>query len=99
MMFDAMKGLTEAIAEKEQQFYTKRELTGERMEEINQVLSTIRTGDVVTVTYDRHYGRRYRQLTGTVTKIDSFWQELQIGNMTISFSEIDTIAMAMLESQ
>ena len=87
-MFDALKGLTEAIAEKEQQFSPKRELTGERMEEINRTLIALQTGDIVTVTYYCQYGRSYRQLSGVVGKIDLFWKEIQIGAVSIYFSEI-----------
>ena len=92
-MFDAMKGLTDAIAAKEQQDYPKRELTEERINEINQCLSKLQTGDRVTLSYYCQYGKQYCQLTGTVTKIDSFWQEIQIGSMTICFSEIDSIIL------
>ena len=88
MMFDALKGLKEAIAEKEQQFSPKRELTGERMEEINRTLIALQTGDIVTVTYYCQYGRNYRQLSGVVGKIDLFWKEIQIGAVSIYFSEI-----------
>ena len=88
MMFDALKGLKEAIAEKEQQFSPKRELTGERMEEINRTLIALQTGDIVTVTYYCQYGRSYRQLSGVVGKIDLFWKEIQIGEVSIYFSEI-----------
>ena len=88
MMFDALKGLKEAIAEKEQQFSPKRELTGERMEEINRTLIALQTGDIVTVTYYCQYGRSYRQLSGVVGKIDLFWKEIQIGAVSIYFSEI-----------
>lgn len=37
-MFDALKGLKDAIAEKEKEFCSKRELTEERIDEINQTL-------------------------------------------------------------
>ena len=82
-MFDAMKGLTEAIAEKERQYNPQKELTEERIDEINQCLSKLQTGDRVTLSYYCQYGKQYCQLTGTVTRIDSFWQEIQIGSMSI----------------
>lgn len=91
MMFDAMKGLTEAIAEKEQQYIPRKELSEERIEEINQCLSILQTGNLVTLSYYCQYGKQYYHLTGIVTRIDSFWQEIQVGDMTICFAEIDTI--------
>ena len=49
MMFDAMKGLTEAIAEKERQYYPQKELTEERICEINRQLAGLRIGNIATV--------------------------------------------------
>ena len=90
-MFDAMKGLTEAIAAKEQQFYPKRELSEDRIQEISQSLSKLQVEDFVVVRYYCQYGMHYRKLSGTVKRIDSFWKEMQIDDVTICFSEIDTI--------
>ena len=90
-MFDALKGLTETIAEKERQYYPKRELTEERINELNQCLSQLKCGDVVTVKYYCHYGRQYQQLTGVVVKVDAFWKALQIGETVIGFLEINEI--------
>ena len=91
MMFDAMKGLTEAIAAKERQFYPQKELAEDRIAELNCKLSALRIGDKVTLNYYCQYAKSYTQLTGTITKIDSFWKTLQIGEKTIDFCEIDSI--------
>lgn len=91
MMFDAMKGLTEAIAAKEQQLYPQKELAEDRIEEINRKLSELRVGDAVTIYYYCQYAKAYNQLTGTIIKIDTFWKTLQIDEKTIDFSEIDSI--------
>jgi hypothetical protein len=90
-MFDAMKGLTEAIAEKEKQICPKRELEQDRIEEINELLNRINIGDEITVEYYCQYGKKYKWLTGTVTKIDAFWKELQIEESSVSFKEIFNI--------
>ena len=90
-MFDAMKGLTEAIAAKERQYDTKRELESDRIEELNKILSLLQPGDEVTVEYYCQYGRQYKKLTGKVNKIDLFWKELQIGESFIAFQEISNI--------
>lgn len=92
-MFDAMKGLTEAIAEKEQQFYAKRELDEDRISEINLCLSELQVGDTITLKYYCQYGKQYRELTGAVTRMDSFWKELQVGDVSICFSEVDAITV------
>ena len=88
MMFDAMKGLTEAIAEKERQHFSKRELTEERICEINQILMMLRKGDQITVEYSCEYGQKHCVLSGNVEKVDLYWKSLQIQNVAISFSEI-----------
>ena len=92
-MFDALKGLTEAIAEKEQKVYPKKELAEDRISEINLCLSELQVGDIVTLSYYCQYGKQYRQLAGAVTRIDSFWKEIQIGDVTVYFSEVDTITV------
>ena len=92
-MFDALKGLTEAIAEKERQSYPKRELTESRIEEIAQQLNKLQLGDIVTITYYCYYGRHYCTLTERIVKIDMFWKELQIGKISVRFSEIDEIVV------
>lgn len=88
MMFDAMKGLTEAIAEKERQHFSKRELTGERICEINQILMMLQKGDQITIEYSCEYGQKYCVLSGIVEKVDLYWKNIQIQNVSISFSEI-----------
>lgn len=87
-MFDALKGLTEAIAEKEQQSHPRKELSEDRKEEINCTLKTITKGDFVTVVYYCQYGKQYRQFTGCVADIDNYWKTLQFGAISIGFDEI-----------
>lgn len=93
-MFDAMKGLTEAIAAKERQICPRQELTEERIGEINEKLSQLQVGDTVTVRYYCQYGKTYIQLTGKVTRVDAFWKELQIDSKTIDFNEISDVHMS-----
>lgn len=91
-MFDAMKGLTEAIAKKERQIYPKRELASDRIDELNQILSKLNPGDDVTVEYYCEYGNQYTTATGKVREIDVFWSQLILDDITISFHEIYNIA-------
>ena len=55
-MFDALKGLTEAIAEKERQVYPRKELSEERISEINLYLKALTVGDYVSLIYYCWYG-------------------------------------------
>ena len=93
MMFDAMKGLTEAIAEKERQFTPKKELADDRIAELNDCLMKLQPGDEVTVDYYCQYESRYKQISGIVSKVDPFWEALQIGKIFVNFSEISDILL------
>ena len=87
-MFDALKGLKEAIAQKEKQPEPRRILAEDAIAELNAALSEIHQGQLVTVVYYGCYEQSYKQLTGTVQKIDPFWKTCQIGDVLIEFSEI-----------
>ena len=87
-MFDALKGLTEAIAEKERQVYPRKELSEERISEINLYLKALTVGDYVSLIYYCWYGRQYRELCGQVSRIDTYWRVVQIGEVSIAFDEI-----------
>ena len=90
-MFDALKGLTEAIADKERIVALRRELSETRIEEIDHQLRALKIGDKVTVSYYCYYGKQYRTITEKVMKIDLFWKEVQLGETIICFSEIEDI--------
>ena len=90
-MFDALKGLREAIAEKEKQSSQKKELSESRIDEINTQLTLLCVGDFVAVEYYCSYGKKYRKIEGKLVKIDVFWRELQINRTVIGFSEIENI--------
>lgn len=87
-MFDALKGLTEAIAEREQQFQPRKELSEERKEEINRAIKAITKGDLITVVYYCQYSKQYRQITGCVARVDNYWKVLQFGAVCVGFDEI-----------
>lgn len=86
--FDALVGLREAIAERERVVEAKRELTEDSIAEINRILLDLQKGQIITVVYYGEYERNYLQLTGPVTKVDTYWKCLQIGNTALSFQEI-----------
>ena len=86
--FDALVGLREAIAERERIIEPKRELTEDSIAEINKLLLNLQRGQIITVVYYGEYERNYLQITGPVTKVDTYWKCLQIGNTALSFQEI-----------
>ena len=87
-MFDALKGLKEAIAAKEKHPEPRRILAEDAVLELNTTLTELEQGQMATVVYYEAYEQAYKQITGTVKKVDSFWKTLQIGDITIDFSEI-----------
>ena len=86
--FDALKGLQEAIARKEHVPEPRRELSEDAIAEINAKLTMLRPGSWVTVVYYCDYTQEVHQLTGQVSKVDPYWKTLQVGNISIEFSEI-----------
>ena len=86
--FDALKGLKEAIAAKEKRPEPRRELTDYMKEQINISLSDLRKGQQVTVVYYGTVEQETLQITGTVVKVDPYWQTLQVNKVAIDFSEI-----------
>ena len=89
--FDALKGLKEAIAEKERIPTPRRILAEDAIAEINEQLSILRKGTMVTVVYYCEYTHEYHQITGAVVMVDAYWSLLQVGNISIDFSEIAEI--------
>lgn len=87
-MFDALKGLKEALAAKEFVPEEKKILTEDAVEELNSKFKQLTPGMVITVIYYCGYSRAYSQITGAVKKIDSYWKSLQIGDVCIGFEEI-----------
>ena len=90
-MCDALKGLKEAIAEKERIATPKRILSEYAIAEINAQLMALKPGNMATVVYYCDYAQEYHQLTGPVRKIDGYWKLLQVGDMSIDFCEIAEI--------
>lgn len=87
-MFDALHGLREALAAAERTPTPRRYLSDYAVEELNRQLLKLQTGQIITVIYYGAYEEEYLQLTGAVTKVDPYWQNLQIGNVIIDFGEI-----------
>ncbi|MEF2838155.1 MAG: YolD-like family protein [Oscillospiraceae bacterium] len=87
-MYDALKGFKEALAAKEIIPEERKFLAEDRIEELNRSLLDLRKGSTVTVVYYCTLERCYRQITGPVTKLDSYWKYLQIGEVCIDLDVI-----------
>lgn len=89
--FQALKGLNEAIVNKEKIITPRQELTEDSIAEINRVLIDLSIGSLVTVVYYCNLEQNYLQLTGHVKKVDSLYKYLHIGNVSIAFGDISKL--------
>lgn len=87
-MFDALKGLKEALAAKERIPEERKILAADAIEELNRTLVGLEKGSTITVVYYSAHGQCYNQLTGPLNKIDSCWQNIQIGQECVDFEDI-----------
>lgn len=88
MPFDAMKGLKEALAVREERRSReeKRELPEDMISEISSVLAKIERGMLVTV---NHYHAYHEVISkGAVDRIDKVYQYLIVGTEKIFFDDI-----------
>lgn len=86
MPFSALKGLEEALAEKEKLVVPKIELSEDSAMELDRKMHALECGKITTIVY--YNKKEYLKLTGMVAKIDQDNRILQIVNTKISFDDI-----------
>ena len=74
--FDALKGLQEALREKEIEYEEKKELSEETLAELNNVFNKIEKASFVKIRYYRN--GRYKEIEGIVTYIDYIKKGIQV---------------------
>lgn len=84
--FAAVKGLTEALARKEKVPVSKVDMTEELAANLNEKISHIQKGSIVTVTY--FCDDEYIHMTGRVAHSDDTFHRLQIDDTMIEFDDI-----------
>ena len=67
---------------------SRRAISDYMKAQISKALSELRKGEQITVVYYGSLEQETLQLTGTVTKVDAYWQTLQVNKVAIDFSEI-----------
>lgn len=87
--FDALKGLKEALREKEIEYVDRIELTGAKCEELEESLKIIEKGNKVRIKYYKN--RQYVKIEGIVTNIDTIMKKIIIEEEKISFINIYSI--------
>ena len=74
--FDALKGLQEALREKEIEYEEKRELAEDTLNELNNKFNQIDNGSLVKITFYKN--GKYSENKGRVTNIDYVKKKIQI---------------------
>ena len=84
--FDALKGLREALREKERILVDKKILSIEEKEKISKKLIQIKKGMIIKVVYFEN--NEYIELEGMVSNIDFVYKKLIIVKKEIYFTDI-----------
>ena len=91
MPFAALRGYYDVVREKELIISDKKELTEEELFELNQMVSSIKKGDVVSVTYYKQNG--YITISGVINQIDNVLGSMRIVKTDIPFRDISKIQL------
>lgn len=91
--FDALKGLQEALKEKEIEYEERKELSEETLNDLDTILNRIEIGNIITIKYYKN--RRYNEINGTVTKIDFLKKKIQL-NKEIDVNIVDIVNISIL---
>ncbi|MBF4692131.1 YolD-like family protein [Fusibacter sp. Q10-2] len=92
MPFSALKGLNEALANKEKVSESKVNISEEQATALNEKMNCVRKGSIVTVTY--FCMDTYVRVTGKVDQLDLIYRTLQIEDWTIKFDDILNLELA-----
>ncbi len=88
--FSALKGLEEALKEKERQIVPQKELSEESAALLTRKLTALKAGDFVCVTY--FSDGAYISQTGIVSKIDAVFRTLTVVKTVIPIDQIYDIS-------
>lgn len=87
--FDALKGLREALAERERIRVPRIELSDDILEELDRKLHYVRLGEIITIIY--YDNEEYIKITGMVSRISETSRSITIVNTLINFDDIRDI--------
>lgn len=84
--FQAVKGLDEALRQKEKIVVEKIQLSEESLKELDEKMHLVKKGSIVSVTY--FCKGEYLKLTGMVARLDEVARVLQVVSTKIKFEDI-----------
>ena len=90
--FDALKGLQEALREKEIEYEEKIELSEERLNELEIEFNKLEKGSYIKIKYYKN--RQYVNISGIVTNIDYIKKKIQI-DKTENINVCDILSIAV----
>ena len=68
--------------------YPRRELSEDRIAELDLLLSSLQVGSTVEITYYCSYSHRYIRMMGIVCKVDRDWKQILVDDVVIDFCDI-----------
>lgn len=89
MPFDALKGLKDALSEKEIEYEERKELSEEKLKELENEFNKIDIGSKIKIKYYKN--KQYVEEIGMVTKIDYIKKKIKLDNELINLSDILSI--------
>ncbi len=92
MPFSALKGLEDALKEKEKIIVPKIELSEDSAAELDRKMHAIKRGKIATIVY--YDNENYLKITGMVAQIDENKRIMQIVNTKINFDDIYDIILS-----
>lgn len=85
--FDALKGLQEALREKEVEYDERKDLSEETLSQLDTILNRLENGSKAKIKYYNNY--KYNEIEGIVTNIDTIRKKIQINkNININICDI-----------
>ena len=85
--FDALKGFSEALREKEIEYEERKELSEDSLYELDKIFNKIEIGNTIIIKFYKN--RVYKEINGTVTNIDYNKKKIQINKtQNINISDI-----------
>lgn len=91
--FDALKGLNEALEEKEHLPVYRTELSEDKKEELDALLCQLSGHPVLTVVFYSIMDQNYLSVSGTLTRLSYENRTLQIDQIKIAFPDIIDITV------
>jgi len=84
--FDALKGFSEVLREREKIKVSKKILSEDKIRELNDALLTLKKGENALVIY--YNGDEYIQTEGTICKLNFTMHCLILDDVTINFEDL-----------